>query len=131
MKKAKGSTPDTKKDWHGYCPHDGSPLRADGYCTKADGFPLMRWFWHPDAKQGKGAWEAQGWACPYVCPECRKCLEWDGCCFSCGPKLGAPGDRYRRERNHWIYERGPEAPMTIEQHAALLVKFKALTASLA
>lgn len=117
-----------------FCPHDGSRLVGkgprSGFCEKADGFPLMRWFWHPEANKGKGAWAAQGWACPFACPHCGHGLEWDGCCLSCGPKAGAPGDRYMRERNHWAYESGPESPITKEQHAKLLLKFKTLSASL-
>lgn len=135
-KKQTFDAPETpaKDDKTFICPHDGSRLSTrkgrEGYCEKADGFPLMRWWWHPEARHGKGAWEAQGWSCPFACPHCGHGLEWDGCCLSCGPKEGAPGDRYRRDHNHWIYESGPEGPMTKEQHAALLLQFKVLAASL-
>ena len=122
------------KDWTNICPHDGAPLIASGarrgFCEKADGYPLMRWFWHAEARQGKGAWEVQGWDCLFACEKCGHGLKWDGCCLSCGPIIGAPGDRYQRDRNHWRYERGPEPPMTPEQHARLLLRFKALNASL-
>jgi len=135
MKKASHTDKPTKADRTLICPHDGSPLirtgPRQGFCEKADGYPLMRWWWTPEANKGKGAWEAQGWACPFACPKCGHGLEWDGCCLSCGPKIGAPGDRYQRDRNHWKYERGPEAAMTPTQHAALLLRFKALSASLA
>lgn len=130
-----GSAAVAGTDYTYLCPHDGAALSTtkgrQGYCETGDGFPLMRWFWHPEARQGKGAWEAQGWKCPFVCPHCTSDLEWDGCCLACGPRAGAPGDRYKRQRNHLVYERGPEAPMTQDQHVNLLLKLKALTASLA
>jgi hypothetical protein len=136
MKKASSTDkPSTTRDLSFVCPHDGSPLvkkgPTQGFCTKVDGYPLMRWFWHPEAKKGAGGWEAQGWACPSACPHCGTSLEWDGCCLSCGPRVGAPGNRYRRERNHWMFERGPEPPMTEAQHVNLLVRVKALSATLA
>lgn len=127
-------TADLVNDKRNQCPHDGAQLSTskgrEGYCDRGDGYPLMRWFWHPEAFQGKGSWEAQGYVCPFACPHCGASLEWDGCCLSCGPRVGAPGDRYHRKGNHLEYERGPEAPMTQEQHVNLLLKLKALTASL-
>ena len=43
-----------------YCPHDGAILVTDGprrgYCSKADGYPLMRWFWHDEERV---KWQAQ------------------------------------------------------------------------
>lgn len=132
MKKAKESNPTpTQRPKSDYCPHDGSVLVArddiQGYCRKADGWPLMRWF-----LRDTGKYEAQGVNCPYACPSCGHGLEWDGGCTHCqaGQQGAASGNRYRLLRNHWVYERGPEAALTDAQRAAVIVKYRKLIAKL-
>lgn len=133
MKKAKEANTDPraprlKSD---YCPHDGSRLvergGAFGFCGKADGWPLMNWF-----ARETGRWEAQGVRCPFACPGCGNRLEWDGSCHHCaaGAQGAAPGDRYTLIRNHWIYERGPEAALTETRRAELIVRYRTLIADI-
>jgi hypothetical protein len=68
--------PDTSPNPARVCPLDGTPLRADGWCTTGDGFPLP--LAHP----------------PDCCPFCRAPLRWDGECPSCLPLDHKPGHRY-------------------------------------
>jgi len=53
------------------CPIDGV-LLVEGWCSVAQGYPLTE-------------------RCPFVCPQCRQRLDWNGACFQCRT---VPGDRW-------------------------------------
>jgi hypothetical protein len=87
------------------CPHDGTPLMANGWCPSGEGFPMMR-------------------PCPFVCDVCRSVLTWAGTCNHCDRY--APGDRYEYdEKNpHWrLVEKGPFAILPPAQQAQMAVEF--------
>jgi hypothetical protein len=89
------------------CPHDGTPLRADGYCAFGLGWPLA-------------------YPCPHQCDKCARPLTWSGICLHCldamGERVGyAPGDRYEvTEANpHWrLLTPGPQPMPTYAEGLA-------------
>lgn len=80
------------------CGVDGTPLMANGFCPKAEGFPVTR-------------------SCPFACPRCRGRLSWAGTCLRCPAAAGAPGDRYELRAGHWVLVlRGPQRLCTREEN---------------
>jgi hypothetical protein len=65
------------------CPIDGATLYANGWCPKGDGYPKTI----PRS--------------PFVCPACRRYLEWSGVCWCLAMREEAPGDRYEIQDDHW------------------------------
>jgi len=94
------------------CPYDGAELDTRELCPEGLGYPY-------------------GTPCPFVCPVCRKALEWSGACHTChgqeqrGDPRCMPGDRYDLfadtgkpigDGQHWTrVERGPIGAVTFEQ----------------
>jgi hypothetical protein len=61
------------------CPFDGTQLDpATGFCLSGNGYP-------------------EGMLCPFVCPFCRRRLEWSGACYGCH------GSEMPSERATWSF----------------------------
>ena len=60
------------------CPYDGVSLDEFGWCVEGNGYP-------------------RDFPCPFVCPFCRRRLEWSGAC------LGCHGTRQMGDRESWTF----------------------------